>query len=85
MAADTLGDYARVFEEEYLAIVDEMLDELGGDAASAGLKAYLRRDEVRSVHEGYFSIDKKTKMQVDPTSVEARKIRVNRQMSTHTI
>lgn len=64
---DTLGDYARVFEEEYLAIVDEMLDELGGDAASAEYQAYLRRDEVRSVHEGYFSIDKKTKMQVDPT------------------
>ena len=64
---DTLGDYARVFEEEYLAIVGEMLDELSGDAACAEYRAYLRRDDVRSVHEGYFSIDKKTKMQVDPT------------------
>jgi type III restriction enzyme len=64
---DTLGDYARVFEEEYVAIVDEILGELELNAATALYQAYLRRDAVRAVHQGYFSIDKKTKRQVDPT------------------
>lgn len=59
---DTLGDYARVFEEEYLLIRDEFLGELALDEAH---QQYLRRDEVRAVHAGYFSIDKKTKHQVD--------------------
>ncbi|WP_213575674.1 DEAD/DEAH box helicase family protein [Rhodococcus sp. USK13] len=62
---DTLGDYARVFEEEYVAIRDEVLGELALDDATAGFQNYLRRDDVRAVHEGYFSIDKKTKRQVD--------------------
>ena len=63
---DTLGDYARIFEEEYAAIVEEILGELELDAATTAYQEYLRRDEVRAVHEGYFSIDKKTKRQVDP-------------------
>lgn len=63
---DTLGDYARIFEEEYVAIVEEILGELELDAATTAYHEYLRRDEVRAVHEGYFSIDKKTKRQVDP-------------------
>ena len=64
---DTLGDYARVFEEEYVTIVDEILGELELDAATSAYQEYLRRDVVHAVHEGYFSIDKKTKRQVDPT------------------
>ncbi len=64
---DTLGDYARYFEEEYVAVVNEILGELQLDAATAAYHEYLRRDNVRSVHQGYFSIDKKTKRQVDPT------------------
>jgi type III restriction enzyme len=63
---DTLGDYARIFEEEYAAIVEEILGELELDAATTAYQEYLRRDEVRAVHQGYFSIDKKTKRQVDP-------------------
>lgn len=62
---DTLGDYARVFEEEYPAIRDEILGELAIDSATEDYQGYLRRDEVRQVHEGYFSIDKKTKQLVD--------------------
>lgn len=62
---DTLGDYARVFEEEYAAIRDEVLGELAIDAATEEYQTYLRRDDVRQVHEGYFSIDKKTKHQID--------------------
>jgi len=68
---DTLGDYARVFEEEYVAIVGEILGELELDAATTAYQGYLRRDEVRAVHQGYFSIDKKTKRQVD-SSVSSR-------------
>ncbi len=64
---DTLGDYARVFEVEYAAIRDEILAELALDVATEEYQAYLSRDEVRAVHEGYFSIDRKTKQQVDPT------------------
>lgn len=56
---DTLGDYARVFEEEYEAAVDEVLDELDLDNATANYKQYLCRDTAREVHQGYFSIDKK--------------------------
>ena len=63
---DTLGDYARIFEEEYAAIVAEILGELELDAATKAYQAYLARDGVRAVHQGYFSIDKKTKRQVDP-------------------
>lgn len=64
---DTLGDYARFFEEEYLALVSEILSELELDAATSAYQQYLRRDDVNAVHEGYFSIDRKTKRQVDPT------------------
>jgi type III restriction enzyme len=63
---DTLGEYARTFEEEYATITEQILGELELDAATTAYQEYLRRDEVRAVHEGYFSIDKKTKRQVDP-------------------
>ena len=62
---DTLGEYARFFEDEYATIRDEVLGELAIDDATAEYQAYLRRDEVRQVHEGYFSIDKKSERQVD--------------------
>ncbi|SMX79165.1 type III restriction enzyme [Brevibacterium sp. 239c] len=62
---DTLGDYARVFEEEYVAIRADVLGELAIDEATEKYQAYLRRDEVWQVHEGYFSIDKKTRQQID--------------------
>jgi len=63
---DTLGDYARVFEEEYATAVAEVLGELELDEATAAYKAYLQRDEARAVHQGYFSIDKKSKRLIDP-------------------
>lgn len=62
---DTLGDYARLFEEEYAALVEEVLGELELDEATMAYQEYLRRDQVRDVHQGYFSIDKKTKRLVD--------------------
>ncbi|WP_010542391.1 type III restriction-modification system endonuclease [Dietzia alimentaria] len=57
---DTLGDYARVFEEEYEAAVTEVLGELELDEATTAYHQYLRRDTAREVHQGYFSIDKKS-------------------------
>lgn len=63
---DTLGDYARVFEEEYASAVNELLGELALDTATAAYQEYLQRDDVGAVHEGYFAIDKKTQRQVDP-------------------
>ncbi|GAA4116575.1 DEAD/DEAH box helicase family protein [Knoellia locipacati] len=62
---DTLGDYARLFEEEYAALVDEVLGELDLDGATAAYKQYLTRDTARGVHQGYFSIDRKSKRLVD--------------------
>ncbi|MGA4508625.1 type III restriction-modification system endonuclease [Propionibacteriaceae bacterium G1746] len=62
---DTLGDYARMFEEEYAVIRDDVLGELAIDDATSEYQQYLRRDEAGAVHEGYFSIDKKSKHQVD--------------------
>ena len=52
---------------EYAAIVDEILGELEIDVASAwhNWARIFARDDVRAVHEGYFSIDKKTKHAVD--------------------
>ncbi len=62
---DTLGDYARIFEEEYAAITAEILGELELGEVTAAYQEYLRRDSAGAVHEGYFSIDKKSKCQVD--------------------
>lgn len=62
---DKLGDYARVFEEEYEAAVAELLQQIAFDETSAAYQHYLRRDPVRDVHQGYFSIDKRTRRQVD--------------------
>lgn len=62
---DTLGDYARLFEEEYAALVEEVLGELELDGVTAAYQNYLRRDHARDVHQGYFSIDKKSKRLVD--------------------
>ncbi|MGN7157456.1 type III restriction-modification system endonuclease [Dietzia cercidiphylli] len=58
---DTLGDYARVFEEEYAAVVEDVLGELELDGSTTAHQEYLRRDQPRDVHQGYFSIDRKSK------------------------
>ncbi|MBY6435709.1 DEAD/DEAH box helicase family protein [Rhodococcus kroppenstedtii] len=62
---DTLGEYARFFEQEYETIRDEVLSELALDDSTTAYQEYLLRDEIGKVHEGYFSIDKKSKRQVD--------------------
>lgn len=54
---DVLGEYGRMFEEEYLAVLNENLTMFGG-----AYQQYLRAtaDDIGRVHRGYFSIDKKT-------------------------
>ncbi|MFK8056231.1 MAG: restriction endonuclease subunit R, partial [Saprospiraceae bacterium] len=62
---DTLGEYARIFEEEYAALKKAKLAEIAFESA---YHTYLKRDDAASVHEGYFSIDKKSKQLRDPKS-----------------
>ena len=55
------GDYARMFEEEYQAALHEvpwLLD--------TPYHRYLKEIKVETTHQGYFSIDRKSKHLVDP-------------------
>lgn len=67
---DRLGMYARVFEEEYESLRAVKLGELDLDG-TGGYRAYLERDAVRDIHNGYFSVDKKTGRWVDSDSSDA--------------
>lgn len=61
-AADEKGEYARVFEEEYKQYIKEMLDQ-----DDTSYTKYLKGIAVDKTHNGYFSIDKKSKRLADPT------------------
>ena len=62
---DTLGEYARVFEEEYGAVLADYLGRLDLDEAAEQYRKHVESIPVRSTHEGYFSIDQKTGRSVD--------------------
>lgn len=62
---DEQGEYGRIFEEEYEQLKAEYLGELALD--NEHYREYLARDKVSKIHEGYFSIDKKSKKLVDPS------------------
>jgi type III restriction enzyme len=64
---DTLGEYARVFEEEYQALLADFLSQLDLDDAAERYRKHVEAIDVRSTHKGYFSIDKKTNHQVNGT------------------
>lgn len=57
---DRRGEYARAFEEEYQALKSERLSELDLDESGEAYRRFLERDAVRDIHNGYFSVDKKT-------------------------
>jgi type III restriction enzyme len=57
---DTLGDYARVFEDEYEALCADFVDQLDLDDAAKRYRKHLESISVRKTHAGYFSIDKKS-------------------------
>ncbi|OON93513.1 MAG: restriction endonuclease subunit R [Candidatus Epulonipiscioides saccharophilum] len=54
------GNYANIFEEEYLNIVEGIKDELKG--TEDNYLEYLNLITAKETHSGYFSIDKKGKM-----------------------
>jgi len=78
----TLGEYAKIFEEEYNNVRNDFLDLFHQDYNDylknsdpsrvykgympTTYSSYLKRDDAHRVHEGYFSIDKKGKS-IDPT------------------
>ena len=69
--ADTNGEYARVFEEEYELLKAEYLSELAID--NEAYREYLAGINPAKTHNGYFSIDKKTNRLKDP-AVGARSV-----------
>ena len=62
---DEQGEYARVFQEEYEQLKAEYLGELALD--NEAYRKYLAAIHVGRTHNGYFSIDKKTKKLTDPS------------------
>lgn len=64
--ADEKGEYAHIFEEEYTQYLNEMLD-----LDETAYVNYLKGIVAAQTHSGYFSIDKKSKRQVD-SDVAAR-------------
>lgn len=63
--ADEQGEYARIFEEEYERLKAEYLSLLPLDGGI--YHEYLKNISVGRTHNGYFSIDKKTKKLTDPS------------------
>jgi type III restriction enzyme len=59
------GEYAKIFEEEYRDAVDELKQ---GQFIHESYKKYLDNIPVELTHNGYFSIDKKNKRMIDPTT-----------------
>ena len=59
---EVLGEYGRVFEEEYIAVLNEYRKFL-----NPAYLAYLDGISATDTHKGYFSIDKKTGRAVDST------------------
>ncbi len=55
------GEYAKVFEEEYSQHLNEVLA-----LEDSPYNRYLKEITAGKTHDGYFSIDKKTKRLVDP-------------------
>jgi len=51
--AESLGEYGKMFEQEYTAILNERLT-----LFDTPYQEYLRRISVQETHRGYFSIDK---------------------------
>ncbi|MEO9474600.1 MAG: DEAD/DEAH box helicase family protein [Cyclobacteriaceae bacterium] len=82
LGEQALGEYAKIFEEEYRNIQNEFLDLFHQDYNDylkdtdptqvhkgympTNYGEYLKRDDAADVHQGYFSIDKKNKL-VDPS------------------
>ncbi|AIH01384.1 restriction endonuclease subunit R [Riemerella anatipestifer] len=82
-----LGEYAKIFEEEYDKLKNNFIDlfeqeyndylidtdttKIHKGYMPTNFGEYLKRDEASQVHNGYFSIDKKGKS-VDPTTKKGK-------------
>src|ERR1035438_1415041 len=62
-AGEQPGEYAQVFEEEYNRQLNEVLT-----LEDTPYNRYLKAIEASKTHEGYFSIDKKSKRLVNPNT-----------------
>jgi type III restriction enzyme len=62
-AGEEGGEYAKMFEEEYADALNEY-----GFLDKPDYKKYLESIPVNKTHNGYFSIDKKSKRLVDPVT-----------------
>jgi len=60
-AGEQAGEYAKAFEEEYTAQLNKVLT-----LEDTPYNRYLKGIETARTHDGYFSIDKKTKRMVNP-------------------
>ena len=56
------GEYAQIFEEEYNAYLTDVMT-----LEDTPYNRYLKGIQARQTHNGYFSIDKKSKRLVDPS------------------
>jgi type III restriction enzyme len=61
---DEQGEYARIFEEEYALLKADFLGELALE--NEAYRKHLEKIDTSRTHEGYFSIDKKTKRLKNP-------------------
>ncbi|MCQ4254563.1 type III restriction-modification system endonuclease [Stutzerimonas stutzeri] len=59
---EVAGEYAQIFEEEYNAYLTEVMT-----LEDTAYNSYLKGIQARQTHDGYFSIDKKSKRLVDPS------------------
>ncbi len=64
-AGEAGGEYAKIFEEEYTDILRGLKQDM---FMHEGYKKYLNGISVNRTHNGYFSIDKKSKRMVDPVT-----------------
>ena len=60
-AGEQAGEYARIFEEEYDARLNEILT-----LEDTPYNHYLRGIQAAKTHQGYFSIDRKSKRLINP-------------------
>jgi type III restriction enzyme len=63
--AEQAGEYATIFKEEYLSVINNLPSLI--DTPSMDYMNYVKVISVDRTHNGYFSIDKKTRRLTDPS------------------
>jgi type III restriction enzyme len=73
------GEYADIFEEEYVQIVGSLQREIGDE----DYMKYLDTIAAADTHAGYFSIDKKSNQMVDSNKYEDKKERTSNDVDAY--